>query len=108
MPTVIKHALLAAAVSLALAPAPVSAAVPIDTWGKAGVSLPHSSGAQYASLPHVGRAQLRAGDLVFFGSPIHHVGIYEGGGVMINAPETGENVRRDSIARADYAGAARP
>ena len=77
-------------------------------WGKAGVSLPHSSGAQYASLPHVGRAQLRAGDLVFFGSPIHHVGIYEGGGVMINAPETGENVRRDSIARADYAGAARP
>jgi cell wall-associated NlpC family hydrolase len=77
-------------------------------WGKAGVSLPHSSGAQYASLPHVSRAQLRAGDLVFFGSPIHHVGIYEGGGVMINAPETGENVRRDSIARADYAGAARP
>ena len=43
---------------------------------------------------------------MFFGSPIHHVGIYEGGGVMINAPETGENVRRDSIARADYAGAA--
>jgi peptidoglycan DL-endopeptidase CwlO len=77
-------------------------------WGKAGVSLVHSSGAQYQSLPHVSRAQLRPGDLVFFGSPIHHVGIYEGGGVMINAPETGENVRRDSIARADYAGAARP
>jgi cell wall-associated NlpC family hydrolase len=77
-------------------------------WSKAGVSMPHSSGAQYSSLPHVGRAHLRAGDLVFFGSPIHHVGIYEGGGVMINAPETGENVRRDSIARADYAGAARP
>jgi cell wall-associated NlpC family hydrolase len=77
-------------------------------WGKAGVSLPHSSGAQYASLPHVSRAQLRPGDLVFFGSPIHHVGIYEGGGVMINAPETGENVRRDSIARSDYVGAARP
>lgn len=77
-------------------------------WAKAGVSLPHSSGAQYASLPHVARSQLQPGDLVFFGSPIHHVGIYEGGGVMINAPETGENVRRDSIARSDYAGAARP
>ena len=77
-------------------------------WGKAGVSLPHSSGAQYQSLPHVSRAQLQPGDLVFFGSPIHHVGIYEGGGVMINAPESGENVRRDSIARADYVGAARP
>ncbi len=77
-------------------------------WGKAGVSLPHSSRAQYSSLPHVSRKELRPGDLVFFGSPIHHVGIYEGGGVMINAPETGENVRRDSIGRADFAGASRP
>jgi peptidoglycan DL-endopeptidase CwlO len=77
-------------------------------WAKAGVSLPHSSGAQFASLPHIARSQLQPGDLVFFGSPIHHVGIYEGGGVMINAPESGENVRRDSIGRADYTGAARP
>ncbi len=77
-------------------------------WESAGVSLPHSSRAQYASLPHIARSQLQPGDLVFFGSPIHHMGIYEGGGIMINAPETGEFVRRDSIARADYAGAARP
>ena len=77
-------------------------------WGKAGVQLPHSAAAQFDMLPKVGRASLAPGDLVFFGSPIHHVGIYEGGGVMINAPQTGENVRRDSIDRADYAGAARP
>jgi cell wall-associated NlpC family hydrolase len=77
-------------------------------WGSAGVSLPHSSQAQYSSLPHVARSQIQPGDLLFYGSPIHHVGIYEGGGVMINAPETGENVRRDSISRADYVGAARP
>jgi len=77
-------------------------------WSAAGVSLPHSSRAQYSSLPHVARSQLQPGDLVFFGSPIHHVGIYEGGGTMINAPETGENVRRDSIGRSDYVGAARP
>ena len=77
-------------------------------WGSAGVSLPHSSQAQYASLPHVARSQIQPGDLLFYGSPIHHVGIYEGGGVMINAPETGENVRRDSISRSDYVGAARP
>lgn len=77
-------------------------------WRSAGVSLPHSSQMQYSSLPKVSRSQLRPGDLVFFGSPIHHVGIYEGGGVMINAPETGEYVRRNSINRADYAGAARP
>jgi peptidoglycan DL-endopeptidase CwlO len=77
-------------------------------WGKAGVSMPHSSGAQFNSFPHVKKKDLRPGDLVFYGSPIHHVGIYEGGGTMINAPETGENVRRDSIHRADYAGAVRP
>jgi cell wall-associated NlpC family hydrolase len=77
-------------------------------WGKAGVSLPHSAAAQYDMLPKVSRADLAPGDLVFFGSPIHHVGIYEGGGIMIDAPQTGENVRRDAIDRADYAGAARP
>jgi cell wall-associated NlpC family hydrolase len=77
-------------------------------WASAGVSLPHSSQAQYASLPHVSRSEIRAGDLLFYGSPIHHVGIYEGGGVMINAPETGEFVRRNSISRSDYVGAARP
>lgn len=77
-------------------------------WASAGVSLPHSSRAQYASLPHVAKSQLQPGDLVFFGNPIHHVGIYEGGGMMINAPETGEFVRRNSIGRSDYAGAARP
>jgi cell wall-associated NlpC family hydrolase len=78
------------------------------SWHAAGVDLPHSSQAQYDSLPKVSRANIRPGDLLFFGSPIHHVGIYEGGGVMINAPETGENVRRDAIARSGYAGAARP
>lgn len=77
-------------------------------WAAAGVSLPHSSRAQYSSLPHVARSQIQPGDLLFYGNPIHHVGIYEGGGVMINAPETGENVRRDSISRSDYVGAARP
>jgi cell wall-associated NlpC family hydrolase len=77
-------------------------------WGKAGVQLPHSAAAQYDMLPKVSRNDLAPGDLVFFGSPIHHVGIYEGGGIMINAPQTGENVRRDPIDRSDYAGAARP
>ena len=77
-------------------------------WGKAGVQLPHSAAAQYDMLPKVSRGSLAPGDLVFFGSPIHHVGIYEGGGLMIDAPQTGENVRRDAIDRGDYTGAARP
>jgi cell wall-associated NlpC family hydrolase len=76
-------------------------------YAKAGIYLPHSSSAQFGSGRHISSSDLRPGDLVFFGSPIHHVGIYVGGGQMINAPETGENVKYASIGRRDYAGAVR-
>jgi cell wall-associated NlpC family hydrolase len=78
------------------------------SWAAAGVSLPHSSRAQYAVLPHVPMDALAPGDLVFYGSPIHHVGIYIGGGQYINAPQTGDVVKVASIYRSDYAGAGRP
>jgi len=77
-------------------------------WRAAGVSLSHSAADQYASLPHVSRDQLQPGDLVFFGSPIHHEGMYVGGGMMVNAPQTGENVRVVPIDRSDFVGASRP
>lgn len=78
------------------------------SWGKAGVGLPHSSRAQYSATKRVARSNLQPGDLVFFGRPIHHVGIYIGNGNMINAPETGELVGIRSMNRHDYAGAGRP
>ena len=77
-------------------------------WAAAGVSLPHNAEAQYVSLPHVSQSELQPGDLVFFGNPIHHVGIYVGGGTMIEAPYTGVDVRYHTIYRSDYAGGARP
>lgn len=77
-------------------------------WRSAGVSLPHSSRAQYAATKRVDRSDLQPGDLVFFGSPIHHVGMYVGDGKMINSPETGERVGVRSMARRDYVGAGRP
>ena len=77
-------------------------------WASAGVSLPHSSRAQYASLPHVSLSNLAPGDLVFSGSPIHHVAIYEGGGTVIAAPHSGEHVRRQSVWSLNPVGAARP
>jgi peptidoglycan DL-endopeptidase CwlO len=77
-------------------------------WAAAGVSLPHNAEAQYDSLPHVSQGDLQPGDLVFFGDPIHHVGMYVGGGTMIEAPYTGVDVRYHTIYRPDYAGAARP
>jgi len=76
-------------------------------WRAAGVSLPHSAAGQYGMLPHVSRSQLQPGDLVFFGSPIHHVGMYVGNGMMVDAPETGEDVQVEPI-MSDYVGAARP
>ena len=49
-------------------------------WAQAGVSLPHSSSAQYGSGPHVAASALQPGDLVFYYSPISHVGMYIGNG----------------------------
>lgn len=78
------------------------------SWAAAGVSLPHSSSMQFSSGTHVSRSQLQPGDLVFFGSPIHHVGIYVGGGQMIHAPQAGDVVKYASISIMNYAGATRP
>ena len=73
-----------------------------------GVSMPHSAEWQYNQFPHVSRDELQAGDLVFFGSPIHHVGIYVGNGQMLDAPHTGTVVQVRTMLRRDYVGAARP
>jgi peptidoglycan DL-endopeptidase CwlO len=83
-------------------------------WAKAGVYLQHFTGDQWNEGPHVSRADLEPGDLVFFAyntsdaSTIHHVGIYVGGGDMIDAPYTGAFVRKEPAFRSDYIGAVRP
>ena len=78
-------------------------------WKSAGVSIPRVSRAQYGIGRHINSmSALEPGDLVFFGHPIHHVGMYVGNGTMIEAPYTGANVRYHSINRSDYAGATRP
>ena len=76
-------------------------------WDAAGVDLPRSSRSQYSGTARVALADIQPGDLVFFGSPIHHVGIYVGGGQMINAPETGDVVKYASIYRSDLVGVGR-
>jgi peptidoglycan DL-endopeptidase CwlO len=78
-------------------------------WAHGGVSLPHSSSMQYSSLPHISRSDLRPGDLVFFYTPIHHVGIYVGNNQMIHAPHEGSVVSITSFSGyPSYVGAARP
>lgn len=73
-----------------------------------GISLPRVSRAQIGAGKRVSRGNLEPGDLVFFGSPIHHVGIYVGGGMYIHAPHTGDVVKISSLSRGDYVGACRP
>jgi peptidoglycan DL-endopeptidase CwlO len=61
-------------------------------WGQAGVYLPRNSAAQAAATPHVPPADAQPGDLVFYYTPISHVGIYLGGGQLVHAPNTGRTV----------------
>jgi cell wall-associated NlpC family hydrolase len=77
-------------------------------WKAAGVSLPHSSRMQYSSGTRVSRSQLQPGDLVFFYTPISHVGIYIGGGNMIHAPNPSSRVEVAPISEMPYVGATRP
>ncbi|MGH9058742.1 MAG: C40 family peptidase, partial [Acidimicrobiales bacterium] len=81
-------------------------------YASAGVSLPRVAQAQFDAGPALPPGQaLVPGDLVFFGSStsdVTHVGIYVGGGDMIDAPHTGAFVRREPYRWSDYLGATRP
>jgi peptidoglycan DL-endopeptidase CwlO len=77
-------------------------------WGRAGVSLPHQSKSQYASVPHVSKDQAAPGDLIFYYSPIGHVGIYLGNGQLIHAPRTGDVVKISSVNWGKVVGVGRP
>jgi cell wall-associated NlpC family hydrolase len=83
-------------------------------YAQAGVSIPRNSSAQYTSLPHVSRAELQRGDLVFWAtdtslpSTIHHVAIYLGNGQILEAPESGKTVRITAMRWTGFIGGARP
>ena len=66
-------------------------------WGAAGVALPHNAASQQSMTHAVSAADAQPGDLVFFGSPAYHVGIYIGGGRMIAAPHTGDVVKIQAV-----------
>lgn len=77
-------------------------------WGAAGVGLPHSSSAQMGSGPRVSSSALRPGDLVFYYSPVSHVGIYIGNGLIVHAAHPGAGVRVTGVFSMPYSGAVRP
>jgi cell wall-associated NlpC family hydrolase len=78
-------------------------------FAAAGVSLPHSSRAQYRYGKAVAKKDLQPGDLVFFGKPISHVAIYLGPDRMLHAPRSGSRVKIANLdmGRKPYIGARR-
>jgi peptidoglycan DL-endopeptidase CwlO len=78
-------------------------------WGQAGVSLPRTAAAQYDAVAHVPLSAMEPGDLVFWGyGGISHVGIYVGGGDVLDAPSTGQVVQVQPIWNDGLVGAGRP
>jgi cell wall-associated NlpC family hydrolase len=76
-------------------------------YAAAGISLPHSSAAQARMGTPVSRADLQPGDLVFFYSPVSHVGMYIGSGQMVHAPTAGSPVLVTSVDMSGYVSARR-
>jgi len=66
-------------------------------WRQAGVSLPHSSAAQYSVGRRISASELQPGDLIFRYSPISHVSMYIGNGQQVSATRTGDYVRVQSL-----------
>ena len=80
----------------------------MSAWGSVGVSLPHSAGQQAGRGRSVAKSDLQPGDLVFFYSPISHVGLYAGNGRVIHAPRPGKSVEYIKMSYMPYSGARRP
>ncbi|WP_354641806.1 C40 family peptidase [Kitasatospora camelliae] len=82
-------------------------------YASVGIRLPRVANDQWYAGAHPSRSELQPGDLVFFAHDlndprsIYHVGIYVGGGYMIDAPRTGAVIRYDKIDQRDYIGATR-
>jgi cell wall-associated NlpC family hydrolase len=73
-----------------------------------GVELPHYSGYQFLQGEKIPVSQIQPNDVVFFGSPVHHVGMYIGGGYFIHAPKRNDFVKISKLAdRSDIAGVRR-
>jgi cell wall-associated NlpC family hydrolase len=65
----------------------------MTAWKAAGVSLPHNAASQHGDTKRISASQLQPGDLIFYGSDLHHVALYEGGGWVVHAPKPGDHVR---------------
>ena len=73
-----------------------------------GINLPHNAAMQFNRGIKIPISQARPGDLVFFGMPPHHVGMYLGNDLFLHAPQTGDVVRVSKLSsRTDFSGVCR-
>ncbi|GAA3748573.1 NlpC/P60 family protein [Micromonospora maritima] len=77
-------------------------------WAKAGVSLPHNARQQHDVTRRVSRAELRAGDLVFYYGDLHHVGMYVGDGWVVHASQSGKPITMKRVDDGDINSYGRP
>jgi cell wall-associated NlpC family hydrolase len=76
------------------------------SYDQAGIHLPRTAAEQFDVGVPVSRNDLQPGDAVFFADPdgfVHHVGLYIGDGKFIDSPETGQDVRIDSLSEPYFA-----
>ncbi len=76
-------------------------------YRQAGITLPRNSRSQFSAGQHVSRSNLKPGDLVFYYSPISHVGIYVGNGKIVHAANPRTGVNTTSVDSMPFAGAVR-
>jgi peptidoglycan DL-endopeptidase CwlO len=82
----------------------------MEAWASAGVSIPRVSYDQMSDLPAVSLSDLQPGDILGFADN-SHVGMYVGGGYLIDAPQTGEDVEKVALSgwyKEELDGAVRP
>jgi cell wall-associated NlpC family hydrolase len=77
-------------------------------WAQAGVSLPHSSSGQMSAGPSVSPSAVQPGDLVFYYSPVSHVGMYIGNGQIVHAANPSTGVEVAGVFSMPFSGAVRP
>ena len=77
-------------------------------WGAAGVALAHSAAVQIGQGTRISPSQLQPGDLVFYYSPISHVDMYIGNGMVVGAQNPSDGVRVVPLYSMPFAGAVRP
>ena len=74
----------------------------MSAWASAGVTIPRDTYEQWAALPHIPVADIKPGDLLYYNG-IGHVAMYVGGGMIIDAPTTGQVVRELPMSTSWYA-----